>query len=87
MAKLFLEPRPKVDPAPPPPQSISRAKAIAILRHNFIKELGSTDGESNPVRVPFCARQLFGDLRRRTSAGQVPAAQLIPLERKRRAAR
>jgi uncharacterized radical SAM superfamily Fe-S cluster-containing enzyme len=49
--------------------------------------VGSTDAEANPVRVPFCARQLFGDLRRRTSAGQAPAAQLIPLDRKRRAAR
>ena len=49
--------------------------------------VGSTDAEANPVRVPFCARQLFGDLRRRTSAGQVPAAQLIPLDRKRRVAR
>ena len=49
--------------------------------------VGSTDDEANPVRVPFCARQLFGDLRRRTSAGQVPAAQLIPLDRKRRVAR
>ena len=35
--------------------------------------VGSTDGDANPVRVPFCARQLFGDLRRKTSAGQVPA--------------
>jgi uncharacterized radical SAM superfamily Fe-S cluster-containing enzyme len=44
--------------------------------------VGSTDADANPVRVPFCARQLFGDLRRATSAGQVPAAQLIPLRRK-----
>jgi uncharacterized radical SAM superfamily Fe-S cluster-containing enzyme len=44
--------------------------------------VGSTDAKANPVRVPFCARQLFGDLRRATSAGQVPAAQLIPLRRK-----
>ena len=36
--------------------------------------VGSTDGEANPVRVPFCARQLFGGLRRTTSAGMVPAA-------------
>ncbi len=49
--------------------------------------VGSTDGASNPVRIPFCARQLFGELRRRTSAGQVPAAQLIPLERRRGVAR
>lgn len=46
--------------------------------------VGSTDAESNPVRIPFCARQLFGELRRKTSAGQVPAAQLIPLRRKER---
>ncbi|HUS14296.1 MAG TPA: radical SAM protein [Chloroflexia bacterium] len=39
--------------------------------------VGSTDGESNPVRVPFCARQLFGDLRRLTSAGQVPNTTLV----------
>lgn len=44
--------------------------------------VASTDAETNPVRVPFCARQLFGNLRRTTSAGQVPAAQLIPLRRK-----
>ena len=36
--------------------------------------VGSTDGEANPVRVPFCARQLFGGLRRKTSAGMVPRA-------------
>jgi hypothetical protein len=45
--------------------------------------VGSTDGDANPVRIPFCARQLFGDLRRKTSAGQVPAQQLIPLQRSR----
>jgi uncharacterized radical SAM superfamily Fe-S cluster-containing enzyme len=43
--------------------------------------VGSTDGASNPVRIPFCARQLFGDLRRQTSAGQVPANRIIPLNR------
>ena len=43
--------------------------------------VGSTDGDSNPVRVPFCARQLFGQLRRQTSAGQVPVNQVIPLNR------
>ena len=41
--------------------------------------VGSTDGEENPVRIPFCARQLFGGLRRQTSAGMVPARELIPL--------
>ena len=41
--------------------------------------VGSMDGDSNPVRVPFCARQLFSDLRGRTSAGQVAAHDLIPL--------
>jgi uncharacterized radical SAM superfamily Fe-S cluster-containing enzyme len=46
--------------------------------------VGSTDGDANPVRIPFCARQLFGDLRRKTSAGQVPAQQLIPLQRSRK---
>ena len=39
--------------------------------------VGSTDGEADPVRIPFCARQLFGNLRRRTSAGQVAARQLV----------
>lgn len=41
--------------------------------------VGSTDGESNPVRVPFCARQVFSELRQRTSAGQVSNKELIPL--------
>jgi hypothetical protein len=42
--------------------------------------VGSTDGEVNPVRIPFCARQVFGQLRRQTSAGMVPAARLIQLD-------
>ena len=42
--------------------------------------VGSTDGEANPVRVPFCARQLFGGLRRTTSAGMVPARELVSLD-------
>jgi uncharacterized radical SAM superfamily Fe-S cluster-containing enzyme len=42
--------------------------------------VGSTDGETDPVRIPFCARQLFGNLRRRTSVGQVPARQLVELD-------
>ena len=42
--------------------------------------VGSTDGEEEPVRIPFCARQLFGNLRRRTSAGQVAARQLVELD-------
>ncbi|HEY8869270.1 MAG TPA: radical SAM protein [Candidatus Limnocylindrales bacterium] len=42
--------------------------------------VGSTDGEANPVRVPFCARQIFGSLRRHTSAGMVPARELISLD-------
>ena len=42
--------------------------------------VGSTDGEANPVRIPFCARQVFGELRRRTSAGMVPAGRLIALD-------
>jgi hypothetical protein len=46
--------------------------------------VGSTDGDSNPVRIPFCARQLFGQLRRRTSEGQVRARELIQLNGSRR---
>jgi hypothetical protein len=42
--------------------------------------VGSSDGESNPVRIPFCARQAFGALRTRTSAGMVPARELIALD-------
>jgi uncharacterized radical SAM superfamily Fe-S cluster-containing enzyme len=42
--------------------------------------VGSVDGETDPVRIPFCARQLFGNLRRRTSVGQVPARQLVELD-------
>jgi uncharacterized radical SAM superfamily Fe-S cluster-containing enzyme len=44
--------------------------------------VGSTEGDSNPVRVPFCARQLFSELRQKTSAGQVGAQEIIPLNRK-----
>jgi hypothetical protein len=32
------------------------------------------------VRVPFCARQLFGGLRRHTSAGMVSARELVQLD-------
>lgn len=42
--------------------------------------VGSTNGDENPVRVPFCARQLFGGLRRHTSAGMVSARELISLD-------
>lgn len=42
--------------------------------------VGSVDGESDPVRIPFCARQLFGGLRRRTSVGQVAARELVQLD-------
>lgn len=42
--------------------------------------VGSTDGETDPVRIPFCARQLFGNLRRRTSVGQVAARQLVEFD-------
>ena len=42
--------------------------------------VGSVDGEEDPVRIPFCARQLFGGLRRRTSAGQVAARELVQLD-------
>ena len=34
----------------------------------------------DPVRIPFCARQIFGQLRRRTSAGMVPARELAVLD-------
>ena len=47
--------------------------------------VGSTDGEANPVRIPFCARQVFGELRRKTSAGMVPAARLVQLDMPERA--
>jgi uncharacterized radical SAM superfamily Fe-S cluster-containing enzyme len=49
--------------------------------------VGSTDGESNPVRIPFCARQLFSELRDKTSAGQVSINEVVPAARIRRAAR
>lgn len=39
--------------------------------------VGSTEGDTNPIRVPFCARQLFSELREKTSAGQVPINQVI----------
>ena len=48
--------------------------------------VGSIDGGSEPVRIPFCARQLFGALRRRTAAGQVPAGELRRLPRPARGA-
>jgi uncharacterized radical SAM superfamily Fe-S cluster-containing enzyme len=41
--------------------------------------VGSTDA-GDPVRVPFCARQAFGALRRRTSAGMVSARELVSLD-------
>ncbi len=68
MAKLFLEPRPKIEPQP---QSITRAKAIAILRHKFLKELEQHDETSMcqlaAERGIFChgfARYGDGELRR-----------------------
>ena len=72
MAKLFLKPRPKVDPQPPPPPAISRAKAIAILRHTFMKELEASDGETSMCKLAaergiFChgfAQYGDGQLRR-----------------------
>ena len=45
--------------------------------------VGSTNGEENPVRIPFCARQLFGGLRRHTSAGMVSARELVQLDERR----
>ena len=41
--------------------------------------VGST-GVDEPVRIPFCARQTFGALRRRTSAGMVAARELPMVE-------
>jgi uncharacterized radical SAM superfamily Fe-S cluster-containing enzyme len=41
--------------------------------------VGST-GVDEPVRIPFCARQTFGALRRRTSAGMVAARDLPIIE-------
>lgn len=41
--------------------------------------VGST-GDDEPVRIPFCARQTFGALRRRTSAGMVAARDLPVIE-------
>jgi len=72
MAKLFLKPRPKVDPQPPPPPVISRAKAIAVLRNIFMKELESRDGETSMCKLAaergiFCHgfdRYGDGELRR-----------------------
>lgn len=43
--------------------------------------VGSIDADTDPVRIPFCARQLFGELRQRTAVGQVPASQLRRLDR------
>ena len=72
MAKLFLKPQPKTEPAPPPKAIISRAKAIAILRHTFLKELESRDGETSMCKLAaergiFChgfAQFGDGELRR-----------------------
>jgi hypothetical protein len=47
--------------------------------------VGSADGE-DPVRVPFCARQIFGGLRKRTSAGMVSARDLAVVDPLARAA-
>ena len=41
--------------------------------------VGST-GVEEPVRIPFCARQTFGALRRRTSSGMVAARELPMVE-------
>lgn len=43
--------------------------------------VGSVDPDSPVVRVPFCARQAFGELRQRTSMGQVSASQLVALDK------
>jgi uncharacterized radical SAM superfamily Fe-S cluster-containing enzyme len=36
----------------------------------------ASTGEDEPVRIPFCARQAFAALRRRTSEGMVAARDL-----------
>lgn len=51
MARLFLKPKEKTEPPQPQPQSISRAKAIALLRHKFLKELDKTDGETSMCKL------------------------------------
>jgi uncharacterized radical SAM superfamily Fe-S cluster-containing enzyme len=38
--------------------------------------VGAIDGGREPVRIPFCARQLFGELRGVTTAGMVPVAEV-----------
>ncbi len=42
--------------------------------------VGSSGDGVNPVRIPFCARQIFGGLRRHSSAGMVPARELVSLD-------
>jgi hypothetical protein len=72
MARLFLKPRPKLEPQQPQPQSISRSKAIAMLRFKFLKELDTKDGETSMCKLAaergiFChgfARYGDGELRR-----------------------
>ena len=49
--------------------------------------VGSTDGEANPVRVPFCARQLFGGLRAHDVGRHGPGARARPARRRARPAR
>ncbi|MEI6044560.1 MAG: radical SAM protein [Chloroflexota bacterium] len=45
--------------------------------------VGTTAGDSNFARVPFCARQLFSELQQLTSAGQVGATEIVvPLKNK-----
>jgi uncharacterized radical SAM superfamily Fe-S cluster-containing enzyme len=41
--------------------------------------VGSIDPDREAVRIPFCARQLFGALRRRTSDGMVAGRELVQL--------
>jgi hypothetical protein len=36
----------------------------------------ASTGEDEPVRIPFCARQAFAALRKRTSEGMVAARDL-----------
>ncbi|NWJ46641.1 MAG: radical SAM protein [Chloroflexi bacterium] len=43
--------------------------------------VGTTEGDSNPIRIPFCARQLFQEARDKTLTGRVRADELIQVKR------
>jgi hypothetical protein len=69
MARLFL--KPKEQPRPQP-ESISRSKAIAVLRFHFLKDLDQCDGETSMCKLAaergiFChgfAQYGDGEIRR-----------------------